>query len=47
VSAGITFPDDVRRLTGLDPATREFAERYAEKLRRVVRHLMTANDGSG
>lgn len=47
VSAGITFPDDVRRLTGLDPATREFAERYAEQVRRIVRHLMSANDGSG
>ena len=47
VSAGVTFPDDVRRLTGLDPATREFAERYAEQLRRIVRHLLSANDGSG
>jgi AcrR family transcriptional regulator len=42
VSAGITFPDDVRRLTGLDPASPEFAELYAEQLRRIVRHLISA-----
>jgi TetR/AcrR family transcriptional regulator len=47
VSAGITFPDDVRRLTGLDPTTGEFADRYAEQLRRIVRHLMPATGGAG
>jgi AcrR family transcriptional regulator len=46
VSAGITFPDDVRRVTGLDPASPEFAERYAEQLRRIVRHLMSAGESS-
>jgi TetR/AcrR family transcriptional regulator len=39
VSAGLTFPGDARRITGLDPASPEFAERYAEQLRRVVRRL--------
>ncbi len=39
VSAGLTFPGEVRRLTGLDPASAEFAERYAAFLRRVVRRL--------
>jgi hypothetical protein len=38
-SAGVTFPADVRTLTGLDPASPEFADRYAEQLRRVVAHL--------
>jgi AcrR family transcriptional regulator len=38
-SAGVLFPDDVRRATGLDPASDEFAERYADQLRRVVRRL--------
>jgi AcrR family transcriptional regulator len=47
VSAGVTFPDDVRRLTGLDPATPEFAERYTEQLRRIVRHLSADEDDSG
>lgn len=31
-SAGVTFPGDVRRLTGLDPASEEFARRYGEQL---------------
>jgi TetR/AcrR family transcriptional regulator len=38
-SAGVSFPADVRTLTGLDPASDEFAERYAEQLRRIVAHL--------
>ena len=38
-SVSVLFPDDVRRATGLDPASPEFAERYADQLRRVVRRL--------
>jgi AcrR family transcriptional regulator len=38
-SAGVTFPADVRTLTGLDPESPEFADRYAEQLRRIVAHL--------
>ena len=38
-AAGVLFPDDVRRATRLDPESDEFAERYAEQLRRVVRRL--------
>jgi TetR/AcrR family transcriptional regulator len=47
VGAGVIFPGDVRRLTGLDPASPEFAERYAEQLRRIVRHLAPDRDDSG
>lgn len=38
-SVGIVFPADVRAATGLDPASPEFAERYGEQLRRIVRRL--------
>jgi AcrR family transcriptional regulator len=38
-SAGVAFPGDVRRLTGLDPASDEFADRYAEQLRIVAELL--------
>lgn len=38
-SVSVTFPGDVRHATGLDPASAEFAEVYAEQLRRVVRRL--------
>lgn len=38
-SAGLVFPGDVRRVTGLDPASAEFAERYAEQLARLIAHL--------
>jgi TetR/AcrR family transcriptional regulator len=46
VGAGVIFPGDVRRLTGLDPASPEFAERYAEQLRRIVRHLAPDRDAA-
>jgi TetR/AcrR family transcriptional regulator len=39
VSVGVTYPADVRKLTGLDPRSREFADYYGEQLRRVLRHL--------
>ena len=39
VSAGVTFPGDVRKLTGLDPASPEFARRYGDLVRQVVRRL--------
>jgi AcrR family transcriptional regulator len=41
-SAGLVFPGDVRRVTGLDPASDEFAERYAEQLDRLLAHLARA-----
>jgi hypothetical protein len=41
-SAGLVFPGDVRRLTGLDPASEAFAERYAEQLARLLAHLARA-----
>ncbi|MEU8345724.1 TetR family transcriptional regulator [Spirillospora sp. NPDC048832] len=39
VSAPVTKPVEVRRVFGLDPESPEFQERYAEQLRRIVRHL--------
>lgn len=39
VSAGVTFPGNARRLTGLDPASQDFAERFGDQLRRIVRRL--------
>lgn len=33
------MPHLVRRTTGLDPADPEFPQRYADQLRRIVRHL--------
>lgn len=39
VSVAVTLPGDVRKATGLDPDSPEFAERYAEQLRRIVRRL--------
>ncbi|MEO3826501.1 TetR family transcriptional regulator [Actinomadura sp. B10D3] len=40
VSAPVTNPLAVRRIFGLDPGSPEFRERYAEQLRRIVRHLV-------
>ena len=37
--AGIAFPGDVRRFTGLEPDSPEFAERYGEQLRRLIELL--------
>lgn len=39
VLAPIMVPHVVRGTTGLDPQSPEFAERYAEQLRRIIRHL--------
>lgn len=39
VSVGVTYPAEVRRLTGLDPRSREFADFYGDQLRRLLRHL--------
>ena len=36
---GLVFPGDARRVTGLDPRSEEFAERYAEQLARLIAHL--------
>jgi TetR/AcrR family transcriptional regulator len=33
------MPQVARELFGLDPASPEFRERYAEQLRRIVTHL--------
>lgn len=38
-SAGVSFPQLVRAVTGLDPAAPEFAAHYAEQVERVVAHL--------
>jgi TetR/AcrR family transcriptional regulator len=38
-SAGVVYPADVRKLTGLDPASEEFARRYADLVGRVIRRL--------
>lgn len=43
----VVFPNDVRHVTGLEPTSTEFAERYAEQMRRVVRRLaQTLGPGS-
>lgn len=42
VAAGTTMPDMVRRLTGLDPASPEFLDRYGDHLRRLVDRLRPA-----
>lgn len=39
-SVGAAFPGDVRRFTGLDPASEQFADRYAEQLR-VLAELLS------
>jgi TetR/AcrR family transcriptional regulator len=39
VTLAAAMPQLVRRITGLDPADPEFQRRYAEQLRRIVRHL--------
>ncbi len=39
VAAGVTLPGNARRLTGLDPASKAFAERFGDQLRRIVRRL--------
>jgi AcrR family transcriptional regulator len=38
-AAGIVFPGDVRRLTGLQPTSDAFVRWHAEQLRRLVRAL--------
>ena len=38
-SAGVVYPADVGKLTGLDPASEEFAERYGDLVKRVIRRL--------
>jgi TetR/AcrR family transcriptional regulator len=38
-SVGITLPHKVKEVTGLEPTSDEFIERYGEQLRRIVRHL--------
>jgi hypothetical protein len=39
VAAPVALPDMVREIFGLDPSSPEFAARYGEQLRRIVRHL--------
>jgi TetR/AcrR family transcriptional regulator len=39
VAAGVTMPHMAERVCGVDPATPEFLERYADQLRRIVTHL--------
>ena len=38
-AAGLIFPGDARRVTGLDPHSEEFAECYAEQLERLIAYL--------
>ena len=38
-AAGVVFPGDVRRLTGEDPASPDFAAWHADQLRTLVRRL--------
>jgi TetR/AcrR family transcriptional regulator len=38
-AAGVVFPDDARRVTGLEPDSPEFAAWHAEQLRRLVARL--------
>ncbi len=47
VAAGATMPDMVRRLTGLDPASPEFLDRYGDHLRRLVHRLRPTWPRSG
>jgi hypothetical protein len=39
LTLAVAMPQLVRRITGLDAADPEFQRRYAEHLRRIVRHL--------
>ncbi len=39
VAAPVALPDMARKIFGLDPSSPEFAARYGEQLRRIVRHL--------
>jgi AcrR family transcriptional regulator len=39
VAAPAALPDMVRKIFGLDPSSPEFAARYGEQLRRIIRHL--------
>jgi hypothetical protein len=39
VAAGITLPGMAARVTGLDPQTPDFVERYGKQLRLLVRRL--------
>ena len=38
-AVGITIPHEVKEMTGLEPTSPEFIERYGEQLRRLIRHL--------
>jgi TetR/AcrR family transcriptional regulator len=38
-SVGVLFPGNVRELTGLDPSSEDFTDRYGAMIRRVVQHL--------
>lgn len=39
VVAGVVFPGDAKRLTGLDPTTQEFYEQARDQLSRIVKRL--------
>jgi len=39
VAAPVALPDMARKIFGSDPSSPEFAARYGEQLRRIVRHL--------
>ncbi|MFV2179240.1 TetR/AcrR family transcriptional regulator [Actinomadura sp. LOL_016] len=47
VSLPVARPTVVRRVLGVDPASPEFRERYAEQLARIVRHLAGGSPPDG
>ncbi|MFI6500249.1 TetR/AcrR family transcriptional regulator [Nonomuraea typhae] len=40
-AAGVSFPQLVRAATGLDPASPEFGDHYADQVSRLIGHLTT------
>src|ERR1035438_1014944 len=46
VAAPVAMPQVTRELFGIDPSTEEFQARYAEQLRRIVRHQIGCTEGA-
>ncbi|WP_067453028.1 TetR family transcriptional regulator [Actinomadura macra] len=47
VAAPVVMPLAVRRVFGLSPNSPEFQDRYADQLRRIIRHLAAADRADG
>jgi TetR/AcrR family transcriptional regulator len=47
IAAPIVMPQVARELFGIDPASAEFRDRYAEQLRRIVTHLAEGARSAG